>query len=46
MKNGLEVVSFPGVFTVEQLDEAVDKTVAHMSNDLIILQMNSQYEFE
>ena len=46
MKNGLQVVPLSGIFTVEELNEAVYKTVANMSNDLIILQVNSQYEFE
>ena len=46
MEDGFEIVSFSRILTIKQLNKAVDERVAYMLDDLIILQVNSQDEFQ
>ena len=45
MQNGLQVVTFPGIFWIEKLKEAVDEIICDMSSQNIILEVHSQDEF-
>ena len=46
VKNRLEIVTLTWILTVKQLNEAVDKVIANMFDDLVILQMEGQNELQ